>query len=101
MYKKNMAACSFTDVPDLSELECVFKVVIQNLLSLASIVFFVMILYGGFQYITSGGNPESTGHAQKILTYAVFGLIAAALAYMVLVLIQYVTGANVTEFKFY
>jgi hypothetical protein len=96
-----MAACSFTDVPQLGELECVFRVVIQNLLSVGGIIFFAMLLVGGFKYLTSGGNPESVAGAQRTMLYATYGLIAALLSYTVLLLIEYITGANVTEFKFY
>lgn len=96
-----MGGCNTTDVPTIQELECIFTVLIRNLLSVAGIIFFVMVLAGGFQYLTSGGDPESVAKAHKTLTYAVIGLIAATLSFMVLVVIEFVTGANVTEFQFF
>ena len=84
----------------IADLEPLVGLIISNLLSVAGIIFFVMLLKGGFTYLTSGGSPESVGKAQNTITHAVYGLVAAALSYMALVLIEYITGANVTEFNF-
>jgi len=40
----------------------------------------LFIVYGGFLYITSGGNKERIETAKKTLTYSVLGLILVALA---------------------
>jgi len=39
-----------------------------------------MILWAGFNYATSGGDEKKTEAAKKTITYAVVGLIVAALA---------------------
>lgn len=89
------------DPATIQDLEPIFALVIRNLLSVAGIIFFVMILTGGFQYLTSGGDPEGVAKAQKTITFAVIGLVTAALSFMILVVIEFVTGANVTEFEFF
>jgi hypothetical protein len=40
----------------------------------------IMIIYGGFRYITSGGDSNSVGSAKNTLIYAIVGLIIVALA---------------------
>lgn len=40
----------------------------------------IMIIYGGFRYITSGGDSGSVGNAKNTLVYAIVGLIIVALA---------------------
>lgn len=35
----------------------------------------VMVIYGGFLYVSSGGSEENTGKAKKILLYAVIGIV--------------------------
>ena len=40
----------------------------------------IMIIYGGFRYITSGGGAESVGSAKKTLIYAIIGLVIVAVA---------------------
>lgn len=40
----------------------------------------VMIIYGGFRFITSGGNSESTKAARNTIIYALVGLATVLLA---------------------
>jgi hypothetical protein len=40
----------------------------------------IMIIYGGFRYITSGGDSNSVGSAKNTLIYAIVGLILVAMA---------------------
>jgi TRAP-type C4-dicarboxylate transport system permease small subunit len=82
---------------NFSDLEGMFSNLIGSLLSLAGIVLFLMLIIGGFKYITSGGNPEAAAGARRTLTYAIVGLIVVASAYLVLVIIQEITGAQVTQ----
>jgi hypothetical protein len=84
----------------IQDLEPLVGLIISSLLSVAGIIFFVMLLSGGFTFLTSGGNPDSVAKAQKTIAHALFGLVAAVFSFMILVLIEYITGANVTNFKF-
>lgn len=43
----------------------------------------IMIIYGGFRYITSGGSSEGVGAAKNTLIYAIIGLIVVALAQVI------------------
>ncbi len=43
----------------------------------------IMIIYGGFRYITSGGDSGSVGTAKNTLIYAIVGLIIVALAQII------------------
>ncbi len=40
----------------------------------------IMVIYGGFRYITSGGDSGKVGSAKNTLIYAIVGLIIVALA---------------------
>lgn len=42
-----------------------------------------MIIYGGFRYITSGGDSGKVGSAKNTLIYALVGLIIVALAQII------------------
>ncbi len=54
---------------------------IVNIFSIiVGIVAVIMIIYGGFRYITSGGESASVGNAKNTLIYAIVGLIIVALA---------------------
>jgi hypothetical protein len=82
----------------LSQLEDVFGNVVTSLLALGGIVLFLMLLSGGFKYLTSGGDPKAVEGAQKTLTYAIGGLVLLAFSYLILVIIGTFTGADVTNF---
>jgi len=43
----------------------------------------IMIIYGGFRYITSGGDSGSVGNAKNTLIYAIVGLVIVALAQLI------------------
>lgn len=88
-----------SDPAQLSNLEVVFKNVVNVILGFAGITFFVLLLIGGIKYITSGGDPKATESAQKTITSAVGGLIIIVLSYLILVLIKAITGVDVTLFK--
>ena len=87
------------DVATIADLGTIFGNVVKDLLGLAGIVLFIMLLMGGFKYITSGGDPKAVEQAQKTLTYAIGGLIIILLAFLILVLIRTVTGVDVTSFS--
>lgn len=89
------------DVAKLQDLEGVFGNVVSVVLGLAGVVLFIMLLLGGFSYITSGGDPKKVGSARNTLTYAIGGVIFIALAYLILKFIETFTGAPVTEFKIF
>lgn len=88
-----------SDPPQLSDLEGVFENFLPALLGLGGIILFVVLLAGGFKLMTSGGNPQSAAQARSMITYAIFGLLLAASAVLILTIINYITGADVTNFS--
>ncbi|OVE79231.1 hypothetical protein BVY00_00960 [bacterium G20] len=55
-----------------------------NILSLiVGVVAVIMIILGGFRYITSSGNQESVKSAKNTIIYAVVGLVIVALAQII------------------
>jgi hypothetical protein len=57
---------------------------IVNLLSaVVGVVAVIMIIVGGFRYITSGGNDTSVTSAKNTILYAIIGLVVVALAQLI------------------
>jgi len=83
----------------LSDIETYFENIVKVALEFAGIVLFIMLIIGGVNYITSGGNPQQAEAAKKTITYAIFGIVLLAMSFLILKLIQQFTGVNVTEFK--
>lgn len=49
--------------------------VLQYILSVLGIIAVVLIIYGGFRYLTSAGNQETIENARAILKTATIGLV--------------------------
>jgi hypothetical protein len=79
--------------------ESLFRNVVGVALGFAGIALFIMLLVGGFKYLTAGEDPKAVEEARKTLTYAIGGIILVAAAYLILVFIKQFTGVNVTQFK--
>ena len=81
------------------DLNTIFSNILGILVPLAGIAVFVMIIIGGFAYMTSGGNPEKNAKAGATLTWAVVGLLFLLGAWFILRFVKDFTGIDVTIFK--
>ena len=79
---------------EFSDLETIFANVLAAALGLAGIVLFVTLVMGGFSYLTAGGDPKKLEGAKGTITYAIYGIIFVALAYLFLRLIAIFTGVT-------
>ncbi len=50
---------------------------------IVGVIAVIMIIYGGFRYITSGGDSGRVGSAKNSLIYAIVGLIIVAIAQLI------------------
>lgn len=49
--------------------------IVNFFLTFLGLLAVIMVIYGGFLYVSSGGNDESVNKAKKILLYAAMGII--------------------------
>src|SRR3990167_2671378 len=57
---------------------------IINIISvIVGVVAVVMIIFGGFRYITSGGTSEKVTNAKNTILYGIIGLVIVALAQVI------------------
>jgi uncharacterized membrane protein len=76
--------CTVTTTNTSSQTLATLAHTVVNLFSLiVGIVAVIMIIYGGFRYITSGGESGAVGNAKNTLIYAIVGLIIVALAQLI------------------
>lgn len=52
-------------------------------LSFIGVIFFVLVIYGGFLWMTAMGNEEQVGKAISLVMQASIGLIIVASAYLI------------------
>jgi len=73
----NNITTSQTDVPSI------VGSIIGAGLSFIGVLFFILIIYGGFLWMTARGNEEQVKKATDIVIQAAIGLIIVASAYLV------------------
>ncbi|MCL4365688.1 pilin [Patescibacteria group bacterium] len=64
--------------------------------SLAAIVLIFMLLWGAFEWLTSGGDKEKISSAQKRIINAIIGILLFAIAFAIIAVLGQFTG-----FKFF
>ncbi len=82
------------DIATLSCLPALFQNIITALLTFAGVVAIFLIIFSGYKFITSGGDPKAVEEARKTLTYAIIGLLVILFSFFILNLISYVTGVS-------
>jgi len=87
------------DVVTLKGFEVIFSKIISLATTAAGLVCFLMLIVGGFKYLTSGGDPKQAASARGTLTWAVAGLAIIIGAWFILQFIEYFTGVEVTIFE--
>ena len=91
-------ACAIDDVATIQGFECIFYNLLQVIVFFAGIAFFVMFIYGGYQYLFSGNDPKKTAVAASTLTMAIIGVIGIIGSWLIMSLITQFTGVSVTNF---
>lgn len=71
--------------------------VIKIALGLLGIIFVLLVIYGGFLYMTAGGNEEQIASAKKVLMNATIGLIIILSAYSIVLMVSRLLGLDGTS----
>ena len=88
------------DIPaTFKDLEVYFGRIVEILIGLGGIIFFIMLIMGGFSYMSAGGDPKQIEGARKTLTFAIGGMVLLALSLLIFRVIEAFTGVNLLEFK--
>lgn len=61
--------------PEQGDIRLFLAGLIQTSVATVGILFFIMMLYGGFLWLTAGGNDENISRARKVLGQATVGFI--------------------------
>lgn len=83
----------------IKDFAVVFENIAQTVVYFAGVVFLIMFIKGGFNYLTSGGDPKKTAKATSGITVAIIGIVGVIISFLIIKLIDTFTGVNVTEFK--
>jgi TRAP-type C4-dicarboxylate transport system permease small subunit len=73
--------CIFEVFPSFGAL---FTRIIEFALAAAALVFFAMLLWGGFRYLNAGGSPDNAEAARGTLTNAGIGLLIVVVSFVII-----------------
>ena len=82
------------DAAGLTQIEAVFSRVISLFVGGAFVALFVVLVWAGIKFLTSGGDPKALQAAGQAVTWALLGILFLAIAWLVLQLIAAFTGID-------
>ncbi|HBC72416.1 MAG: hypothetical protein UX91_C0001G0120 [Candidatus Amesbacteria bacterium GW2011_GWB1_47_19] len=99
LYVPQVSAATPAPPARITGLETVFSRVLASLLTLVATASLIMLIIGGFQFLSAGANKESAARAQSTITYSVLGLMVSLSAWIILSLAGKFLGVNFTNFS--
>lgn len=91
------APYGFPDPLNNADVPTLINRIVTQVLGIIGALFFIMFLWGGFQYMTAGGDAKKVGNARRTLVNTVIGMMIVASAYAItvnLINAVAVTGSN-------
>lgn len=80
-----------------NNLLAIISTVIQVALSLLGVIFLILIIYAGINWMTAGGEEEKVTKAKGTLTNAVIGLVVVLAAYAISYFVVYNISSTVLK----
>ncbi|MCD4693872.1 pilin [bacterium] len=71
--------------------------VIQAVLSLVGVIFLLLMIYGGYLWMTARGNEQQVEKAKKIIIESIIGVAVVLIAYAITAMVIYAIGDNVLQ----
>lgn len=75
--------CKTNATDTTSSFQGVLTKIINIFSIIVGVIAVIMIIFGGFRYITSGGQQEGVKNAKNTILYALIGLVIVALAQII------------------
>lgn len=86
----------------LSGLEVIMTNILRAAIPLGGIVAFIILLLAGVNLTMAGSDPKKAEAARSMATYAILGIVALALSFLLLVVISRFIGINsILNFQVY
>jgi hypothetical protein len=71
----------------------IFRLIINWALAIAFILAVIVLIYGGFLYITSAGNADNAGKGKTAIINALIGIVIIVLSYIIVQIVyRFVSG---------
>ncbi len=84
----------FANPVTCNTIDCIINAIIDFVFWLAVIIGPLVIIYGGFIFVTAGGDPKKVDTGKKIIFFALIGIGVAVLAKGIAILVRTLLGAS-------
>lgn len=81
-------------IATLQGFECILANIFRIITPLAGFAAFITLIIGGFQYLTSAGDPKQAQKASSIITGAIIGLVVVMAVWFIFRLLKTLTGLD-------
>jgi hypothetical protein len=79
----------------IGDVGMLISALVGTLLIVAALLAFFMLIMGGIQWITAGGDKAGMETARNKITHAIVGLIIVGAAWAVMILVQNFLGVSI------
>ena len=86
------AECKPSNVP--TDIRQAIMNVTNWILGFIAIVATLVIIYGGVQYLTAGGNEDNVAAAKKTISFGIIGIVICGLAYAMVIVVSTIILTN-------
>jgi hypothetical protein len=90
--------CVSDGVATIRGITCLIQNIISPLPGIIILAALAMVIWSGIRMISAGADAKSYSNASNTFYYAVVGLILLSGAWLLLIIIKNLTGADVTNF---
>jgi cytochrome b subunit of formate dehydrogenase len=85
------------DIEKLTDVDAFVRGIIRVVFIFATLAVLLFLIYGGFKWVTSGGDKTKTEEARGTITAAIVGLAIIALSFIIVRLLEAFFGINITK----
>ncbi|MCD4762301.1 hypothetical protein K8R32_05075 [bacterium] len=86
-FGKNLTNAATEAQYKTTDMETIVAIVIKSILGLLGVIFLVLMIYGGFLWMTAKGNEQQVEKAKNLISAAIIGLIIVLSSYAISVFI--------------
>jgi len=68
---------------------------LKYIFPVAGLILFFMLIAGGFQLLTSAGDPEATKKGYAKITWSIIGFLVIFISYWLIQIMEYIFGTTI------
>jgi len=88
---------AITQAPQFQSVGSLVSILLKNVYTLAGVMLFVLLIFGGISIILGAGqnDPKRAAQGKKAITAALTGFLVVFASYWIIQIVQFITGVNI------